>query len=107
MYVCRRCCHGTRSLIHVCLGFTDEDSIDDFVRETAIATNRGADKADAWAAKLKDQDIMTVGDLRGLLDEDWLAIGLTVFASRALKNMLRNNEKKSKSPDVIPKEEEH
>ncbi|CDS13028.1 hypothetical protein LRAMOSA05212 [Lichtheimia ramosa] len=87
--------------------FTDEDSIDDFVRETAIATNRGADKADAWAAKLKDQDIMTVGDLRGLLDEDWLALGLTVFASRALKNMLRNNEKKSKSPDVIPKAEEH
>lgn len=99
---------GTRILMGVySLGFTDEDSIDDFVRETAIATNRGADKADAWAAKLKDQDIMTVGDLRGLLDEDWLALGLTVFASRALKNMLRNNEKKSKSPDVIPKAEEH
>ena len=34
---------------------------------------------------------MTVGDLRGLLDEDWSGIGLTVFALRALKNMLRNN----------------
>lgn len=33
---------------------------------------------------------MTVGDLRELLDEDWSSIGLTVFAIRALKNMLRS-----------------
>ena len=31
---------------------------------------------------------MTVGDLRDLHDEDWAGIGLTVFAQRALKNML-------------------
>lgn len=34
---------------------------------------------------------MTVGDLRELLDEDWLSLGLTVFAIRALKNMLKNS----------------
>ncbi|KAI9316440.1 hypothetical protein BX666DRAFT_242329 [Dichotomocladium elegans] len=80
--------------------FTDDSDIDDFVRETAAATNRGADKAEEWAAKFKDQDIMTVGDLRGLLDVDWAAIGLTVFAQRALKNMLRNNGKNPKSTDL-------
>ncbi|KAI8890001.1 hypothetical protein K501DRAFT_82392 [Backusella circina FSU 941] len=32
---------------------------------------------------------MTVGDLRDLHDEDWVGIGLTVFALRALKNMLK------------------
>lgn len=32
---------------------------------------------------------MTVGDLRDLHDEDWAGIGLTVFALRALKNMLQ------------------
>jgi hypothetical protein len=34
---------------------------------------------------------MTVGDLRELLDEDWACLGLTVFAIRALKNMLQNS----------------
>lgn len=32
---------------------------------------------------------MTVGDLRDLHDEDWAGIGLTVFALRAMKNMLK------------------
>lgn len=80
--------------------YTDESSIDDFVRETAAATNRGEDKALEWAAKLKDQDIMTVGDLRELLDEDWSNIGLTVFALRALKNMLRQSVKSQKPAEV-------
>lgn len=74
------------------LAYSDDTSIDDFVRAAAAATNRGEDKACEWAAKLKDQDIMTVGDLRGLLDEDWSGIGLTVFALRALKNMLRQKQ---------------
>ncbi|KAI8374643.1 kinase-like domain-containing protein [Radiomyces spectabilis] len=69
-------------------GYAADVSIDDFVRDTAVATNRNREKAMEWAAKLKDQDIMTVGDLSGLQDEDWAGIGLTVFAVRALKNML-------------------
>jgi len=46
------------------------------------------EKARQWTDKLKKEDIMTVGDLRRLHDEDWAGIKLTVFATRALKNAL-------------------
>lgn len=68
----------------------DDTPIDVFVNDAAKATNRSCKKASEWIQKLEDQDIMTVGDLRELLDEDWSSIGLTVFAIRALKNMLRS-----------------
>ncbi|KAI9301268.1 hypothetical protein BJ944DRAFT_271745 [Cunninghamella echinulata] len=54
-----------------------------------MAVHRSLDKANEWTKKLQNQDIMTVGDLRDLHDEDWAGIGLTVFALRALKNMLK------------------
>lgn len=73
--------------------YSDDSDIDDFVRATAAAAHRGEDKAIEWAAKLKEQDIITVGDLRELLDEDWSSIGLTVFALRALKNMLYQSKR--------------
>jgi WNK lysine deficient protein kinase len=72
--------------------YADDTSIEKFVNDTATATNRER-KSVEWAAKLRAQDIMTVGDLRGLHDEDWSGIGLTVFALRALKNMLRHSKK--------------
>lgn len=40
---------------------------------------------------------MTVGDLRDLHDEDWAGIGLTVFALRALKNMLKGKKQAASS----------
>lgn len=58
------------------------------------------DKALEWIKKLQNQDIMTVGDLRDLHDEDWAGIGLTVFALRALKNMLKG--KKLAGQSVLP-----
>lgn len=61
--------------------------------ETAAASNRDKNKALEWVHKLQNQDIMTVGDLRDLHDEDWAGIGLTVFALRALKNMLLGAKK--------------
>ncbi|CAG8586880.1 1155_t:CDS:2 [Acaulospora morrowiae] len=67
--------------------YSDDTSIDDLVRDTASLTKRD-EKADEWLDKLKKQDLMTVGDLRALLDGDWQGIGLTVFAMRALKNAL-------------------
>ncbi|KAI8577547.1 hypothetical protein K450DRAFT_177613 [Umbelopsis ramanniana AG] len=73
--------------------YDDDTSIEKFVNDTAIATNRER-KTVEWAAKLRAQDIMTVGDLRDLHDEDWSGIGLTVFALRALKNMLRHSKKR-------------
>ncbi|KAL0094715.1 putative serine/threonine-specific protein kinase pkpA Phycomyces blakesleeanus [Phycomyces blakesleeanus] len=69
--------------------YSDDTDISDFVQDCATAAHRSAEKAKEWADKLKDQDIMTVGDLRDLHDEDWTGIGLTVFAFRALKNMLK------------------
>lgn len=63
--------------------------IDIFVEDTCKATKRTRSKASEWTEKLKEQDILTVGDLRELMDEDWSNLGLTIFAVRALKNMLQ------------------
>jgi hypothetical protein len=78
--------------------YADEQPIEDLVRDTAILNNRGSDKAQEWLAGLKAQDIMTVGDLRDLHDEDWANLGLTVFASRALRNLLYGKNGKNSSP---------
>jgi WNK lysine deficient protein kinase len=50
--------------------------------------------------KLHDQDILTVGDLRGLHDEDWAGLGLTVFALRALKNTLKGKRPSMRSNSI-------
>lgn len=68
--------------------YSNDTDIEVFVLQTAAHSNRNKDKALEWVHKLQDQDIMTVGDLRDLHDEDWAGIGLTVFALRALKNSL-------------------
>ncbi|RCH91843.1 ATP binding protein [Rhizopus stolonifer] len=77
--------------------YSNDTSIEAFVLETAAATNRNKDKALEWVRKLQNQDIMTVGDLRDLHDEDWAGIGLTVFAHRALKNMLTSKKNQLRS----------
>ncbi|CAO0796900.1 unnamed protein product [Mucor circinelloides] len=77
--------------------YPNDTSIETFVLETAASTNRNKDKALEWVRKLQNQDIMTVGDLRDLHDEDWAGIGLTVFALRALKNMLVGKKHQQRS----------
>ncbi|KAG0174466.1 hypothetical protein DFQ28_006464 [Apophysomyces sp. BC1034] len=72
--------------------YADDTDISVFVKDCAVAAHRNIDKATEWTRKLKSQDIMTVGDLRDLHDEDWAGIGLTVFALRALKNMLKGKK---------------
>ena len=67
------------------------------MNDTAIATGRGIEKAKEWLAKLQNQDIMTVGDLRDLEDDDWAGMGLTVFACRALRNALTGRSRPSAS----------
>ncbi|KAI8975346.1 kinase-like domain-containing protein [Mycotypha africana] len=74
---------------HILDEYSDDTDISVFVGDCAQASHRSIDKAHEWARKLQNQDIMTVGDLRDLHDEDWAGIGLTVFALRALKNMLK------------------
>ncbi|KAF9913528.1 hypothetical protein BX616_009913 [Lobosporangium transversale] len=68
--------------------YLPDTPIEELVQDTAMAYHRGPDKANEWLAKLKNQDIMTVGDLKDLQDSDWAGFGLTVFASRALRNRL-------------------
>ncbi|KAG0163720.1 hypothetical protein DFQ28_011316 [Apophysomyces sp. BC1034] len=74
---------------HILEEYSDETDIATFVQDCAMASHRSLEKAHEWIKKLQNQDIMTVGDLRDLHDEDWAGIGLTVFALRALKNMLK------------------
>ncbi|KAK9762731.1 hypothetical protein K7432_011254 [Basidiobolus ranarum] len=81
--------------------YPDECPVEEIVRDIATATNRSMDKANDWLSKLQDQDIMTVGDLRELHDEDWTGLGLTVFARRALRNALFG--KLSRSPRTLSK----
>ncbi|CAO3703783.1 unnamed protein product [Rhizopus stolonifer] len=83
---------------HILDEYSDGTDISVFVTDCALASHRGADKAHEWAKKLQNQDIMTVGDLRDLHDEDWAGIGLTVFALRALKNMLKGKRLAASSP---------
>ena len=66
----------------------NETPIGLFVAEAASRSRRSTEKAQEWASKLMDQDIVKVGDLRQLKDEDWKSLGLTVFEVRALKNLL-------------------
>ncbi|EIJ88666.1 hypothetical protein NEPAR04_1796 [Nematocida parisii] len=62
--------------------------ISEFVFEVAVSAKRAKSIAEGWISLLKKQDIKTVGDLRMLTEEDWEMLGLPVFASRAMKNVL-------------------
>lgn len=85
---------------HVLSKYEDDEDIQGLVLDAAAATNRGRDKATEWVHKLHDQDILTVGDLRGLYDEDWAGLGLTVFALRALKNTLKGKRPSMRSNSI-------
>jgi hypothetical protein len=54
--------------------YSDDQVIEELVKDTALASKRGLEKANEWLAKLKEQDIMTVGDLRDLQDDDWSSL---------------------------------
>lgn len=69
--------------------YSNEVSIDEFIMDVAVLTNRPQEKALEWLVKLKNEDILTVGDLRDLHEEDWPKLNLTVFACRAIRNGLR------------------
>ena len=80
--------HGDEPQVLLLHEYRDDQPIEDLVRDVAVQNNRGPEKAQEWLQRLHAQDLMTVGDLRDLLDEDWTNLGLTVFASRALRNAL-------------------
>ncbi len=68
--------------------FMDTDPIEVFVNLAAHQARRSSQKAAEWAQRLRSQDVISVGDLRQLHPEDWSSLKLTVFACRALKNLL-------------------
>jgi WNK lysine deficient protein kinase len=67
--------------------------IEEFISDVASLVNRPVEKANEWLIKLKGEDLLTVGDLRDLLEEDWARLNLTVFATRAIKNAIRGKGK--------------
>ncbi|KAI1317083.1 ATP binding [Mortierella claussenii] len=85
--------------------YLPDTPIEELVNDTAMAYHRGPDKASEWLAKLKNQDIMTVGDLKDLQDSDWAGFGLTVFAYRALRNRLFG--KNNKRPSIMVRSPSH
>ena len=68
--------------------FSDSDPIEVFVTAAALEARRSIAKATEWSKLLRSQDIVCVGDMRQLHAEDWSSLKLTVFACRALKNLL-------------------
>lgn len=68
--------------------YEDSCNVQELVSEAARITQKTEEKSKEWLEVLNAQDIVTVGDLRGLHDEDWNNLDLTVFARRALKNAL-------------------
>ncbi|AFN82996.1 Ser/Thr protein kinase [Encephalitozoon romaleae SJ-2008] len=72
----------------------DEDvSIEEFVTDVSVATKRSSETATNWIKTFKSNDIDNVFELKILVDEDWDKLGLTVFSSRAMKNMLYGLDK--------------
>ncbi|KAM0675273.1 hypothetical protein GVAV_001098 [Gurleya vavrai] len=73
--------------------FKDDLSIEDFVKETAALTKRDSETAVGWIKILKNNEIEKILDLKILVEEDWSRLNLTVFASRAMKNMIYGKDK--------------
>ncbi|KAI5150678.1 WNK lysine deficient protein kinase [Enteropsectra breve] len=59
-----------------------------FAFDAAGITGRTEDTARSWIKVLRDEDLESVSDLKLLVYEDWEKLPLTVFASRAMQNML-------------------
>lgn len=67
--------------------------IEEFVVDVSVATKRSPETASNWIKTFRSNDIDTVFELKILVDEDWDKLGLTVFSSRAMKNMLYGIDK--------------
>jgi WNK lysine deficient protein kinase len=53
--------------------YSDDQDVDCLINDTAAAVKR-IEKAKEWSQKIKNQDILTVGNLRDLQEEDWLSL---------------------------------
>lgn len=83
-----------RKLVYFEFGPNDKEypndrPIEELLIDAALHTNRTIEKANEWLFILKKQEIITVGDLRNLHEEDWKHLNLSVFAMRAIKNAMK------------------
>ena len=62
--------------------------IEEFASDVAEITRRSQESANNWIKILRSNDIFNTTDLKVLVDEDWDKLGLSVFITRAMKNML-------------------
>lgn len=83
------------------LEYSNDCLLDEFIADVASILNRPMEKAQEWLTRLKSEDIMTVGDLRDLLEEDWTRLNLTVFATRAIRNALKGKTIKISALDML------
>lgn len=63
-------------------------SIYQFAFDCATITGRTEETAKSWIKLLKEEHLETVFDLKLIAYEDWQKLPLTVFASRAMQNMI-------------------
>jgi len=75
------------------LDYPNDCPLEEFIHEIASQVHRPIEKANEWLLKLMEEDMMTVGDLRNLHDEDWTRLTLTVFATRLIRNALKMKTK--------------
>lgn len=68
--------------------YKNNTPISQFVFECAMITGRTEETAKSWIKALKEEHIETVFDLKLMAYEDWEKLPLTVFASRAMQNMI-------------------
>ena len=83
--------------------YANDCPVEEFIGDVAALVNRPAEKAQEWLIKLKSEDILTVGDLRNLLEEDWQRLNLTVFATRVVRNALRGRVRLSQLDLMSPR----
>ncbi|KAM0677971.1 hypothetical protein BDAP_001451 [Binucleata daphniae] len=86
-------CNEIENKLSLDMSFTNNTSIQDFVNKVAMYTKRDLETATSWIETLKEQEIEKVSDLLILVDEDWSKFNLTIFSSRAMKNMLFGKDK--------------
>lgn len=73
--------------------YDNDVSIEEFSSDVSVITKRSAETASNWIKTFKLHEIDTVFELKILVDEDWDKLGLPVFSSRAMKNVLYGIDK--------------
>jgi WNK lysine deficient protein kinase len=77
-----------RTMVYPNKKYENNVFIEEFANDVAEITRRSIETATNWVKILRSHDIYNTTDLRVLVDEDWDKLGLSVYITRAMKNML-------------------